>query len=89
MVPPVPVFAQDFRASVSGLVTNSTGIASRAGTIENRVLESVPINGRNLVSPQYTLPIAMLSHGTQDRFLFVVRSTVSAEHFSLGELKCG
>jgi hypothetical protein len=30
--------------------------ASRTGTIENRVLESVPTNGRNLFSLQYSLP---------------------------------
>ena len=33
-----------------------TETASRAGTIENRVLENVPTNGRNLFSLQYTLP---------------------------------
>src|SRR6516225_6279838 len=30
--------------------------ATRAATIENRVLENVPTNGRNLFSLQYTLP---------------------------------
>jgi hypothetical protein len=33
-----------------------TETASRSGTIENRVLENVPTNGRNLFSTQYTLP---------------------------------
>jgi Carboxypeptidase regulatory-like domain/TonB dependent receptor len=33
-----------------------TETASRAGTIENRVLENVPTNGRNLFSLQYSLP---------------------------------
>src|SRR5260370_31861455 len=33
-----------------------TETASRSGTIENRVLENVPTNGRNLFSLQYTLP---------------------------------
>jgi len=33
-----------------------TETASRAATIENRVLENVPTNGRNLFSLQYTLP---------------------------------
>src|SRR5580704_19193212 len=33
-----------------------TETASRSGTIENRVLENVPTNGRNLFSMQYTLP---------------------------------
>jgi hypothetical protein len=33
-----------------------TETASRAGTIENRVLESVPTNGRNLFTFQYSLP---------------------------------
>jgi len=33
-----------------------TETASRSGTIENRVLENVPTNGRNLFSLQYSLP---------------------------------
>src|SRR5439155_6298446 len=33
-----------------------TETASRVGTIENRVLENVPTNGRNLFSLQYSLP---------------------------------
>jgi len=33
-----------------------TETASRAGTIENRVLENVPTNGRNLFTLQYSLP---------------------------------
>jgi len=33
-----------------------TETASRAATVENRVLENVPTNGRNLFSMQYTLP---------------------------------
>lgn len=33
-----------------------TETASRSGTIENRVLENDPTNGRNLFSLQYTLP---------------------------------
>jgi hypothetical protein len=33
-----------------------TETASRAATIENRVVENVPTNGRNLFSFQYTLP---------------------------------
>jgi len=33
-----------------------TETASRAGTIENRVLENVPTNGRDLFTLQYTLP---------------------------------
>jgi hypothetical protein len=33
-----------------------TETATRAATVENRVLENVPTNGRNLFSLQYTLP---------------------------------
>ena len=33
-----------------------TETATRASTVENRVLENVPTNGRNLFSLQYTLP---------------------------------
>lgn len=33
-----------------------TETASRSGTIENRVLENVPTNGRNLFSTEYALP---------------------------------
>src|ERR1700730_12258805 len=33
-----------------------TETSSRASTIENRVLENIPTNGRNLYSLQYSLP---------------------------------
>src|SRR5260370_20937037 len=33
-----------------------TETATRASTVENRVMENVPTNGRNLFSLQYTLP---------------------------------
>lgn len=36
-----------------------TETASRSATIENRVLESIPTNGRNLFSLQYSLPGVM------------------------------
>jgi hypothetical protein len=58
--------AVDFSLEVGALTQNvtvtgespllETENASRAANIENRVLENVPTNGRNLFSLQYTLP---------------------------------
>lgn len=57
---PLELGAVTDNVTVSGqALLLETETATRASTIENRVLENIPTNGRNLFSLQYTLPGVM------------------------------